>query len=1000
MKNNYRQSLVLIVSFALLLTYNSPIFSQNLPLNEISGTITDVEGPLSSVNVLVKNTSRGSISDLDGRYSIKATVNDTLLFTYLGYKPQEVAVGDKYIINLLMAADATALDQVVINAGYYKVSDREKTGSISKVTSKEIEKQPINNPLAALQGRMAGVSVTQNSGAPGSSFNIEIRGVNSLRASGSAPLYIIDGVPYNSQSLGDYNISIGILADSSSPLNSINPADIESIEILKDADATAIYGSRGANGVVLITTKKGKEGKTRLSIRSYAGIGNITPPMKMMNTEQYLSMRHEAFTNDGITEYPEYAYDVNGTWNENRYTNWREELIGGTAYFKNLQATISGGSASTQYLLSGTYRKETTVFPGDDQNNKIAVQTNLTHHSENDRFNLNLSVNYSNDKSTVRANDLTARAYILAPNAPALFDEEGNLNWENGTFDNPLANSLSQYSNLSTNLIANSVLSYKVFSELIFKVNLGYTDMSLEENRTLPSTMYNPNYGVTSANSILQLNEGARSSWIIEPQINWSKKWSDHELNLLIGTTFQSEKNTRLSHFGMGFSSNNLIHSLGAASTVQITADEISKYRYQAFFGRINYSFNDKYIINLTGRRDGSSRFGPNNRFANFGAIGAAWIFSEENFISQSLPWLSLGKIRGSYGITGNDQIGDYQFLDSYSISGNTYNGVSGIRPTRLLNPNFGWEINRKLEFAVELGLLNDRISLTSAYYRNRSSNQLVGIPLPATTGFPMIQANLDAAIENTGVETELRIVNFKTKNFSWITTFNITIPKNKLLKFEGLEGSSYENTYVVGESVNIVKLYNYVGIDPNTGTYQFEDYNNDGQITYPADRKFISDLSQKWFGGFGNRINYKNWELDFLFQFVKQKGRNYIYSMGFAGDMLNMPTYALNHWPDNGANSQTQIYTSGTNNEAVDAYYNYIDSNAAISDASFIRLKKISLSYKIPANWSNTFSGSVYLQGQNLLTFTKYKGTDPENQSIFFLPPLRQYTLGVQFNF
>lgn len=992
-KRNSRLCCILILQFVFLPAF---AFQQQQP---VTGTVTDASGALPGVSITIKGTTNGTFSDQNGYYSVKANQNDVLVFSFIGYKTYEVAITDSTVIDVIMTEDATEIEGVVINAGYYSVKDRERTGSIARVTSKDIENQPVSNPLAAMQGRMAGVNITQSTGVPGGGFDIQIRGINSLRVEGNEPLYIIDGVPYSSQTLGDTQISGGILAGAFSPLNSINPSDIESIEVLKDADATAIYGSRGANGVVLITTKKGKEGKTKFSVHSYSGIGNVTRTMKMMNTEQYLAMRREAFANDGITTYPANAYDVNGTWDENRYTDWQKELIGGTAYFNNLQATISGGSSSTQYLVSGTYRKETTVFPGEDHYNKIAVQSNLTHRSDDDKFNLNLSVSYSSDKNTIQANDLTLQAYRLAPNAPSLYDSEGNLNWENGTFDNPLANSLSQYENLTSNLIANSVISYKVLPNLELKTSLGYNDTSLKETRTMPSTMYNPAFGVTSANSMLFLNNGARSSWIIEPQINWTNQWSEHKLNVLLGTTFQSQKSNRLSQMGMGFVSNNLIYSLGGATIVQVTGDQVSEYKYQAFFGRINYTFQDKYIINLTGRRDGSSRFGTKNRFANFGAVGATWLFSKENFITNNISWLSFGKLRGSYGTTGSDQIGDYQFLDTYSISGNIYNGITGLRPTRLFNPSFGWETNKKLEFAAELGFLDDRIFLTTAWYRNRSSSQLVGIPLPATTGFTSIQANLDASIQNTGIETELRTVNFRNKDFSWVTTFNITIPRNKLLRFEGLEGSSYANTYVIGESVNILKLYHYLGIDPVTGTYQFEDYDNDGQITL-SDRQYISDISQKWFGGFGNQISYKNWQLDFLFQFVKQNGRNYIYASGLTGTMVNMPVYALNHWPDNGASSEIQIYSTGANVEALNSHSWYRFSNAAISDASFIRLKNISLSYKIPSTWSETFSGTVYLQGQNLLTFTKYRGADPENQSVFYLPPLRQYTLGVQLNF
>lgn len=981
-----------------MLPLSFSLFAQT-PSIEVTGQITDGTSPIPGATVLIKGEQRGTVSDFNGHYKITAQPTDTLAISYIGYATVEEPVSNRTSINIQMKEDATTLREVVINAGYYSTTDRERTGSIAQVTAKDIEKQPVTNPLAAMQGRMAGVAISQTTGAPGGGFDIQIRGVNSLRAAGNDPLYIVDGVPFSSQSLGDIQTSGGIFAGVSSPLNSINSADIESIEVLKDADATAIYGSKGANGVVLIKTKRGKEGKTRVSINSYSGIGNVTRTMNMMNTQQYLAMRREAFENDGITVLPPNAYDVNGTWDENRYTDWQKELIGGTAYFNNLQAGLSGGSAGTQYLLSGTYRRETTVFPGEDAYDKIAIHSNVTHRSHDDRFNLSLSVNYAFDKNSIMANDLTSQAYRLVPNAPALYDENGELNWEGGTFENPLAASNGRYQNLTANLIANSVIAYKVLPNLELKTNLGYSDTRLKESRTLPSSIYNPVYGVTPASAILMLNHGDRSSWIVEPQLNWTRPWGDHKLDVLLGTTFQSQKSNRLSQMGMGFASDHLTHSLGAASTVQVTGDQMTEYNYQAVFGRINYNFAGKYILNLTGRRDGSSRFGPGNRFANFGALGAAWLFTNEQWMQGQASWLSFGKLRGSYGTTGSDQIGDYQFMDTYFNSGNLYNGVTGLQPTRLFNPNFGWETNKKLEFAAELGFVQDRVFLTAAWYQNRSSNQLVGIPLPATTGFSSVQANLDAVIQNTGFETELRTVNIRNTNFSWVTTFNSTVPKNKLLRFEGLEGSTYANAYEIGESVNILKLYSYVGIDPETGTYLFEDFDGDGQIS-STDRQHIQDLSQKWFGGLGNQISYKNWGLDFLFQFVKQEGRNYLSLIGIPGAMLNMPVAATNHWPANTIDPEIQSYTTGANGAALNAYFRYRDSNAAFSDASFIRLKNINLSYKLPAEGFKNISGTVYLQGQNLLTFTKYRGADPENQSFSYLPPLRQWALGLQLNF
>ena len=967
---------------------------------QIRGTITDGKDPLPGVTITLKGKPKSiTITDFNGQYTLSASINDTLIVTLMGFKTAIIPINSRKTINIQLQEDVTTLQEVRVNAGYYSVKESERTGSIAKITAKDIDKQPVNNPLAAIQGRMTGVNITQNTGTPGGGFEIQIRGINSIRSEGNAPLYIVDGVPYSTQSLGSVMTSGSILAGNVSPLNSINPADIESIEVLKDADATAIYGSRASNGVVLITTKKGKEGKTKFDFNTYSSVGKLTRTTQLLNTEQYIAMRKEAFSNDGITDYPAYAYDINGTWDQNRYTNWQKELIGGTANTTNMQATVSGGNTNTQFLMSGNYRNETTVFPGQGHYDKFAIHNSLTHQSNDNRFKISLSADYSTDKNSLPANDITYQATILAPNAPALYDEQGNLNWENGTWNNPLSSLEGIYRAKTNSLIANTTLSYKLLEDVEIKTNFGYTDYLVQENRTFPSTMYNPSYGLGSEVSMLVVNNATRNSWIIEPQINWKKNWGNSTINMLAGITFQKQTAQQLSQYGSGFSSNSLINNLAAATYLTITSDQMTVYKYQAFFGRLNYNWKSKYIINLTGRRDGSSRFGPGNRFANFGAVGAAWVFSKEEFLNNN-SFLSFGKARASYGTSGNDQIGDYQFLDTYEITGNNYNGVIGLQPTRLFNPAFGWETNKKMEGAVELGFLKDHVFLTAAYFRNRSSNQLVGIPLPGTTGFSSLQANLNATVQNTGMELELRTVNFKNKNFNWTTSVNLTIPKNKLLEFPDLEGSTYANTLVLGESLTIQKVYHFTGINPVTGLYEFEDYNGDGQITGPEDRQWIADTAPRFFGGLGNQLSYSNWGLDFLFQFVKQKARNYLYTASWVGDMSNQPTAVLNHWPQNGTAAEIQQYTTGANAAALDAYFLYSNSSATISDASYVRLKSISLTYTIPKEWTKGITGRIYLQGQNLLTLTKYKGADPENQSAFYSPPLRQLTLGINLSF
>ena len=964
----------------------------------VTGTVSDAQGILPGVNVKVKNKSVGTFTTDAGTFQITASPEDMLIFSAVGYASVEIGVGTQTVIDVTLVEDTTALQEVLVNAGYYKVKDKERTGSIAKITAKEIETQPVTNFLATMQGRMAGVNITQQTGTAGGGFNIQIRGQNSVRRGGNAPLYIIDGVPYSSEDIGN-GLSMSVMSMNSNPLNTINPSDIESIEVLKDADATAIYGSRGANGVVLISTKKGKGGKTKFSASVSQGYGSVAHFMKMMNTQQYLAMRAEGFANDGLAEYPENAYDINGTWDQNRYTNWQKKLMGGTSKITNAHASVSGGSEQTQFMVSGTYGSEGTVLPGDFGYSRVNIRSTLAHATKDSRFKMTFTAGYALQDNDQPSTDLTIEGWRLAPNAPALYDAGGNLNWENSTFSNPLAllNGLSLSS--THDLVANTTLSYSLFENLDLKASMGYTDLTHHESSTFPSSIYDPAYGIGSEASYLFYTDTGRQSWIVEPQLNWWKMLGALKMDVLVGATFQQQTNKSLSMQATGFSSNTMLYNPNAATELLIMGFDDSEYKYQSVFGRMNFNHKGKYILNLTGRRDGSSRFGPGKRFAWFGAVGAAWIFSKEKLFSDATV-LSFGKIRASYGTTGNDQIGNYRFLNTYSPSPGNYEGIIGLEPTRLYNADFGWETNKKLEVALELGFLKDRIFLTTAWYRNRSSNQLVGVPLPGTTGFTEIQSNLDAKVQNQGIETTLQTVNFKNAQFSWTTSFNFSSSKNTLLSFPNLESSTYQNSYVIGQPLNIVKVFHYTGVDPGTGLYTFEDVNGDGRLTDLEDKKTIKDLNPSYFGGLQNQFRYKNWQLDFLFQFVKQQNYNIPRALGVSGTMANQSNEVLGHWQNTGDTGPTQLYTSGANGDAENALYRYAASDAGITDTSFIRLKNVALSFDFPESWLRSVKCKATLEAQNVLTFTPYKGDDPEFAGVGFLPPLRMFTAGLQFNF
>ncbi len=970
----------------------------NFQQHQIQGIVTDGTNPLAGVSISIKGKSNASLTDYNGHYSLSAAAEDILIFTYIGYRTTTVPVQGRSTINISLQESSTQLQEVKINAGYYSVKNSERTGSISKITSKDIEKQPVSNVLATMQGRMAGVNITQDTGMPGGGFSVEIRGRSSLRADGNNPLYIIDGVPYSSQDIGS-SFTSGNMPSRTNPLNSINPGDIASIEVLKDADATAIYGSRGANGVVLITTKKGKEGKTAFMVNYQYGLGQVTHFMDLMNTQQYLAMRKEAFANDGVTSYPGNAYDVNGTWDPNRNADWQQELLGGTAAYTNLQSSVSGGSAQTQFLLSGSYNKETTVFPGDFEYARANGHASVTHESENKKFRINFTAGYTVQSSGLPILDITRNAITLPPNAPPLYDADGNINWADGTFDNPAAYLEGKIKSETSDFITNALLSYDLGLGFTAKSSMGYTDLRQEQKNLLPSDIYNPAYGMGSESTYVYANSIARNSWIIEPQLSWNYSCGTSRIEALAGGTFQQQQSSQLVSSSQGFASNSQMENPASAAVYQIESSDKNLYKYQAFFARVNFNWQGKYLINLTGRRDGSSRFGPGRQFASFGAVGAAWLFGEEAFIKTHVPFLSFGKLRASYGTTGNDQIGDYQYLDTYSSSGFTYQGIAGMQPTRLFNPDFGWETNRKLEFALETGFLNDRLYATAGWFSNRSSNQLVGIPLPGTTGFSSMQANLDAEVENSGLELSLRAVIVKQENFGWTASFNLTDLENKLLSFPGLETSTYKEQYVIGQPLNIVKVYQYTGLNAATGAYQFKDINGDGILSAADDKKTIRYLSPEYYGGLENQFHYGSLQLDFLFQFVKQSNYNENYRTSMPGTMVNQAAGVTEHWQQPGDTGPYQAY-SNANGALRAASTQLSQSDAAIGDASYIRLKNIALSYDLPKSWTKNFSCRLSLQGQNLFTISPYKGMDPEFKYTGYLPPLRIVTTGVQLTF
>lgn len=958
----------------------------------ITGLVYDSGGGIMDASVSILGSDVVVYTTEDGSYSISASSSDVLVFAYAGYASVEVLVGSQMVIDVELSG-SVALEEAVINAGYYTVKDRERTGSIFRVSSDVIENQPVNNFLEALQGRVPGLEIIPSSGVAGGGYTVRIRGQNSI-AAGNDPLYIVDGVPFNTAPLGSQSISGTILPRADvNPLNTLDPSVIESIEVLKDADATAIYGSRGANGVILISTKKGKTGKTVFSADFSTSVIAVTKMMDLLNTEQYIAMRQEAFANNGISTYPATAYDINGTWDTQRYTDWQKEFIGNPAFNNTLKFNLSGGNEFTRFTLGSSLMKETTVFPFDYSYNRTTVFTSIQHFSKDKKFQLNLSANYGLDNNHLPATDITSRAYILPPNAPSLYTENGELNWENSTWTNPYGDLQSTYRNNSRSIYFNSLLSYEIFRNWKVKTSFGYTNALLNETKANPVTRFNPAWGLTSASSNFFENNSENGSWLIEPQLEGKINWGLSEFLITLGTTLQDQSFSQTAVLGIGYPTDQLLSNINAANQVIYLNVDDRQYRYLAGYARLNYSLMNRYIINLTGRRDGSSRFGPGNRFANFGAVGAAWIFSKEAFLENS-DFLSFGKLRASYGSTGNDQIGDYQYLSTYSVNESSYNGNIGLIPTRLYNPNFAWEKNTKAQAVIEIALFQNKLQLEAAYYNSRSDNQLAGTPLPGTTGFSSINSNMNALVENSGWELSLNSTNIKSANFTWSSNFQLTLPQTKLLAYDDLENSTNANYLEIGYPLNIIKIYEFTGVDPETGIFTFKDFNGDGIISGTDDRKFIADFTPTFFGSLTNQFRYKRFNLDFTFHFVKKEAFNEFYNFAPAGTMSNQSTSVLNHWQNPGDNSTYQLFTTENNSEALQAQSQFAYSSGAISDASFIRLKTVNLSYQLPL--PRILNCLVYLQGQNLFTITGFKGGDPE-QMRGFLPPVRRFSIGAK---
>jgi TonB-linked SusC/RagA family outer membrane protein len=720
----------------------------------------------------------------------------------------------------------------------------------------------------------------------------------------------------------------------------------------------------------------------------------------LLNTQQWLAMRREAYTNDRATEKinRKNSPDVL-RWDTTRNTDWQKKLIGGIAPVTNAVVSLYGGEENTKFFFSGNFYKEGTVFPKRFDYTRGSGVFNMTHQSKNNRFHANMIFKYAADDNNLPVIDITQQAFSLPPTAPPLYDATGQLYWPaDSTWYNPLAYLEYTYRAQTTNWSAHAMLDYELLPGLVLKANLGQTVLTRKETTILPKRYYALWLRDDQTGQHYESNNTLRTL-IAEPILEYGRNLWQGKFKVLVGSTIQHMVQDAQSTMGSGYANDAFIDDLGAAPT--LTASDPVKwvYRYAAAFGRVNYNWREKYILNLTLRRDGSSRFGVGKKFSNFGSVGGAWIFTQEPF-SDKLTFLSFGKVRATYGVTGNDQISDYGYGTGYEET-LSYGGPA-VTPVQPNNALYSWETTHKAEVGLALGFFRNRIQADLSYYRNRSSNQLLTTQVSTVTGFSQVDVNLPIVIQNSGFELLLSTTQLDGRHFSWTTSLNLTLPYNKLVRYDGLASSPDSERYIVGESLTSRRVYKTY-VDPKTGLYAFKNLTSDRDTIITRDDRYIQNRGVRYYGGIDNTIRFHNFQLDILLQFVKQTAITYeanAVAPGMRGS--NQPVGILDRWRQPGDNATIQRFT--VSNDGYNAYVNAMDyGDIGYGDASYIRFKNVSLAYNLNTSLTKRLgvqSAKIYIQSQNLFTLTHYAGVDPETLLPTNLPPLRTIVGGVHLTF
>lgn len=980
----------------------------------VSGIVKDERGePVIGANVVVKGTTNGTVTDMNGRYSLSVPEGSTLQISYIGYNTQEVKVGSGNVVNVSLREDSEALDEVVV-IGYGTVKKSDLTGAVGSVQMKDVSQVGITSADRALQGQIAGVQVNARTGQPGESMMIRVRGSNSL-AGGNEPLYVIDGMPVEKMN------------------SDINPEDILSMEVLKDASSTAIYGSRGANGVVMITTKRGRTGDTVLEYNGYVGISSLRKKLDLLGKDDYIAMVNEVSQNDGngIAITPEQAASLpNNDWQDLAYQ---------TALTHSHQVSVSGGTDKTKLYSSLNYMNQEGIIKGSNYN-RFALRINGDQKLARN-LSLNASIAYSygtQNTANSNADGWGAIAYTAMVMSPIqeIKDADGKYTNFSGTpwgGTNPVGMAeLYKDKTVNSRLLANLSLIYDIIDGLTFRVNAGAEVNAASKDRYIPIGL--------SAGGKLDgdaSKEKANYYTIINENIlTYDKKFNkNHALNLMGGVTFQTYQWNQLKGSGTGFLRDVYeTNNLGVASTPGIPASGFSDYRMVSFLGRANYNLMERYLLTVTARYDGSSKFSKNHKFAFFPSAALAWRVSEEDFM-KDIDWMSNLKLRGSVGQTGNQSIDPYQTFAQLGTSSPIFGGGKdiGFGLSSMANDDLKWETTTQTDIGVDMGFFGNRLSVSFDYYWKQTRDLLYKATLPPSSGYSSMLRNL-GRIDNKGFEISINTINMKGK-VNWTTNLNITSNKsvvkdlgsdvygNKIQRIDAPIGGGNWFPLFVGKAPFQLYGYEIEGIyqtdeearqngeaTKKAGDYRYKDTDGKAGIT-TGDKTIIANTQPKFTFGLTNVINWNNFEFSFLM----------IGSVG--GDIVNEFNKSItniggtwnvrkdvwqNHWTPENPNAKYARASAATKD-----YLAFGDpSSVWVENGSYLRFKDIKLAYALPSQW---FAGSrkpnisVYLSGQNLITITSYSHYDPEaswtssavngwDRGVY--PSAKSFTLGLQVKF